>query len=320
MSKLESASHEITEFDLHNIWDIVDSVLETESCEEPAAVLKKCKCDVPYIIDGTCNQCGIVLNGYNISTESEWNNYTDDCGNYQKNTQRCDLTHDSNPYSKTGTYVSFNKNTLLGKLALQQNFSHKQKTYWLIGNIFEDICGKLNLNKTIVDSAKLYWHQYMESGKLTRASVRKGLVASCLYYSCIKNNTPIERQEICHQFECSSKTLSKGEKILFEIIGDNSISFTGINFDNTNSFIRYCDILDLPFKVSTLCSDLFDKYDVELQAVSPKSAIAGIIAYVVKFKLNLKSPNKTVISATLDICIPTLNKVIKIIQDLENSI
>ena len=55
-----------------------------------------------------------------------------------------------------------------------------------------------------------------------------------------------------------------------------------------------------------------------LQAVTPKSAVGGIIAYVVKFKLNLKTPTKTVISATVDVCTPTLNKVIQLIYDLEN--
>ena len=54
-----------------------------------------------------------------------------------------------------------------------------------------------------------------------------------------------------------------------------------------------------------------------MQAVSPKSAVGGILAYVVKYQLGLKTPNKTIISATVDVCTPTLNKVIQLLIDLE---
>jgi hypothetical protein len=61
------------------------------------------------------------------------------------------------------------------------------------------------------------------------------------------------------------------------------------------------------------------KYEIELQAVTPKSATGGILAYFVKFVLKQKVPTKTVISATVDVCTPTINKVINIIRDLENN-
>ena len=59
-----------------------------------------------------------------------------------------------------------------------------------------------------IDTAKNNWHKYMESGKLTRASVRKGLIASCILHSCFTHNIPVEREEICKVCECNSKSLS----------------------------------------------------------------------------------------------------------------
>ena len=158
----------------------------------------------------------------------------------------------------------------------------------------------------------------MDSGKLTRASVRKGLIAACLFYSCTKNNNPIERQEIIKAFDCDTKTLSKGEKVLFEILNLDNSTYINVQTEDSSSFVKYCSQLKLEFRVSNICNDLYKKHKVELQAVTPKSDVGGIIAYVVKFKLKIKSPTKTVISATVDVCKTTLNKVIQLINDLEN--
>ena len=207
----------------------------------------------------------------------------------------------------------------MAKLQLQQTFSHKQKTYWLIGLEIENAATMLKINnKSVIETAKSYWHKYMDSGKLTRASVRKGLIAACLFYSCTKNNVPIERQEILRAFDCNTKTLSKGEKVLFEILNTSNLTYVNVQTQDSNSFIRYCSLLNLDYKVSHTCNDLYVKHNIPLQAVTPKSAVGGIIAYVVKFKLQSKTPTKTVISANLSVCTPTLNKVIQLIYDLEN--
>ena len=159
----------------------------------------------------------------------------------------------------------------------------------------------------------------MESGKLTRASVRKGLIAACLYHACIKRNHPIVREQILEMFECTTKTLSKGEKVLFELLQNNILSDHSVQIDELNSFVKYCSQLDLPYKVCHVCNDLFNKYKIELQAVSPKSAIGGIIAYTIKNVLKLKKPTKTIISTTVDVCTPTLNKVILLLEQLDHS-
>jgi len=266
--------------------------------------------------EGVCNKCGAEMASYNISAASEWNNYKDTSGNYCTNTQRGDVYDDGNPYSKGGN-LAFNTNTLIGKLSLQMTFNHKQKTYWLVGKDFEHSAELLNLNQVVIDTAKNFWHQYMESGKLTRASVRKGLIAACLYHSCINHKLPIEREQIQEVFNCSSKTLSKGEKVLFDVVNNDNLTYKGVQVEDSNSFIKYCSLLKLKFQVSTMCNELYNKYSIELQAVTPKSAVGGIITYIVKNKLKLKIPTKTTISATVDVCTPTINKVISIIDALK---
>lgn len=320
--------------DYNSLWEIADVAFEELKIEEirkkeielkssinsKKQYNKSIICEHKEIREGVCTYCGCCLFDVNILTDCEWNNYKDDSGNYAKNTQRCDVYTDTNPYSKGGTLLNNNnKNSFMAKLQIQQTFSHKQKTYWLVTGEIESAYTRLNINnKDTLETAKNYWHKCMNSGKLTRASVRKGLIASCLFYSCIVNNNPIERQEIIKVFDCDTKTLSKGEKVLFEILNIHNQTYVNVQKEDSNSFIRYCSILKLNFSVSNLCNELYTKHKIYLQAVTPKSAVGGIIAYIVKYKLDLKMPTKTIISATVDVCTPTLNKVIKMIYDLEN--
>jgi transcription initiation factor TFIIIB Brf1 subunit/transcription initiation factor TFIIB len=313
----------LEEEDYNSLWEIANIAFEELKTENIKNKSKKeedtFQCKHLNICEDVCADCGLCLYFTNVSREGEWNNYKDECGNYSKNTQRCDTFVDSNPYSNGGTILPGNKNTLMAKLQIQQTFSHKQKTYWLISEEIERAATILNItNKDTIETAKKYWHKYMDSGKLTRASVRKGLIAACLFYSCTTNNSPIERQEIIKAFGCDTKTLSKGEKVLFEILNTNNLTYINVQTEDSNSFVRYCSLLKLKFSVSNICNELYNKYKIPLQAVTPKSSVGGIIAYVVKYKLNLKTPTKTVISATVDVCTPTLNKVIQLIFDLEN--
>jgi len=311
----------INEEDYSALWEIANVAFDDLKLEANINISQKKNnkiCKHINICEDVCVNCGACINLLNISHEGEWNNYKDDCGNYTNNTQRCDTYIDSNPYSKGGTILPGSKNTLIAKLQIQQTFSHKQKTYWLISEEIEYAAKSLNIsNKDTIETAKNYWHKYMDSGKLTRASVRKGLIAACLFYSCTTTNSPIERQEIIKAFNCDTKTLSKGEKVLFEILNTNNLTYVNIQTEDSNSFIRYCSLLKLKFSTTNICNELYDKHKVPLQAVTPKSAVGGIIAYTVKYILSLKNPTKTVISATVDVCTPTLNKVIQLIYDLE---
>jgi len=90
--------------------------------------------------------------------------------------------------------------------------------------------------------------------------------------------------------------------------------YTTVDIQENDSFVKYCSRLGLPFKTSMKCNDIFEKYKIELQAVTPKSAIGGILTYVIKDKLELKSPSKSEISKLVSVCTPTINKVLEILR------
>jgi transcription initiation factor TFIIIB Brf1 subunit/transcription initiation factor TFIIB len=267
--------------------------------------------------DKICRDCGVVFS-QSIMDGPEWNNYKDDCGNYSTNTQRADTYVDDNPYSSLGCLIQFKGQPFLMRLQYQQMFSHKQKTFWETSVLFEKIANLLHLKSICIDTSKSLWHKCMESGKLTRAAVRKGLIASCLYYSCIHNNVPIERDEILKVFGCTSKCLSKGEKVMCQLLESfpeyHHLIYNNVHIEENDSFIKYCSHLGLPFTVSTICTKIFKENKIKLQAVTPKSAIGGVITYTVKDKLNYKSPSKSQICKIVDVCTPTVNKVIQILK------
>ena len=64
-----------------------------------------------------------------------------------------------------------------------------------------------------------------------------------------------------------------------------------------------------------MCNEVYEKNKDKLDSVTPKSSTAGILLYVIKYKLKLKSPNKNKISETVNVCIPTINKVVNIIEN-----
>ena len=118
--------------DYNSLWEIADLAFEELKVEEKSKKEKSKKeimdnkykekeiiCKHKQICEGVCMQCGSCLFNTSISADSEWNNYKDDSGNFTKNTQRCDIYTDTNPYSKGGTLLTNNKNSFMAKLQIQ---------------------------------------------------------------------------------------------------------------------------------------------------------------------------------------------------------
>ena len=131
--------------------------------------------------ESVCVECGLVLNEQ-IYEKNEWNTYKNEQGAFKDCCQRGDNYVSDNPYDTPTIIPGLNKNSLMMRIHYSETFSHKQKTFWKTTEKLESYCKSLNLNPRIIPTAKIMWHTCMESGKLTRASVRMGLI-SCLLYT-----------------------------------------------------------------------------------------------------------------------------------------
>ena len=161
------------------------------------------------------------------------------------------------------------------------------------------------------------WHVCMESG-INQASIRNGLIGSCLYYACIHNSVPVDRQKVIEKIDGNSKGFLKGEKIFMQIMNDNKtynyLCNNIIDIKENDAFVKYCNQLSVPFKAVNICNEIYVKNLEILDCVTPQSSIAGILYYVVKTILKEKKPSKTIVSNALGVCIPTINKVYKILE------
>jgi len=304
-------------------WEDLDKIIIEDSSEEckdsySTRCIHKNSIFNPTDHSNVCLDCGEVLQTDHESCE--WSSHRKEDGSFQNSTQRGDANISDNPYDKTGTIPGFHKKSLIMTLHYQQTFSHKQKTFWKVSEQFENYRALLSLPHLILPTAKNMWHVCMESGKLTRASVRIGLIAACLYFSSMQNNISVDRSRLIELTEGSGnqKGFLKGEKVFLEIMQHvPAYKYLGRKKEDikeTDVFVKFCNQLELPFKTTYLCNEIYTKNLDRLDSVTPKSITAGVLFYVVKNELKLKQPSKSKISQVVDVCIPTINKVLKILE------
>lgn len=282
-----------------------------------------------------CVKCGLIASD-KVIEDVEWTNYTNDgCLN---NKSRCGKSYenDINPYIpplvtymprgfKTTVYKNGEKyNFDISRLHLQHSYNHLQLSYNKVENILE--CASIEkYSFPVQQTSKILWSEIMKDKKLTRAGVRKGLIACCLYYSCINHDSPRTPIEICKDFGMNdTKQFNKGDKE-FKNIFENKARWSHLltkTLSSEDYFIRYCNMLknegsigeNVSFAISKKCKIINDKLDNKISCYYPKSIAAGIIYYVCKQEGVTITMNR--IAHSLDICAPTLSKVVKSIKQL----
>lgn len=290
-----------------------------------------------------CSLCGLVLKS-EISDAAEWNNYTDSDGNLPTNS-RCGAstkTTDVNPFDNTiysfipkgikNTYYEEGKQIKydVSNIHIKNTYNYQQKTFNIVDNQLDTITND-KYSKRIVMTAKTLWAEIMKSKKINRAGVRKGLIACCLYYSCLHYNCTRSPLEICKDFGMEdTKQFIKGDKEFKETF-ENMPKWAHLLTKASNSddyFSRFCSDLEVEhlikentaFQIAKECRELYEENKSKFTNISPKSSACAIIFWVLKKnKINI---TKTSLSKVLNICSPTLTKtcqlIISILGDPEN--
>ncbi len=290
-------------------------------------------CETPWTscdyID-TCINCGIVADISPISSKPDWNNFSDESGT-KKNNERCGAVSDpTNPYDNAGgLYVpkymwmkSYNEEGKpyyynLSKIAIRTSYSSKQRAFDEGKYSFQSVTHTLGLNDNVIASAKFLWGAILKTDILKRGGNRRGLKACCIFYACLMSKYPRSREEIAVAFEIDGTTdFTKGEKIFREIFENNQefSSLLYLDSDNTNMYLRYVSDLGLPFQINKVMIQIKRDLAEHIQGIAAKSEIGGLLYYTVKELFQLKTPNKNTICKHINICSPTLNKVVEIIK------
>jgi len=299
--------------------------------------------EMPSIV---CEKCGFVFNEKNMSNEPEWNNYSSESGGRVVNKSRCqDLYRDkTNPYDDgsgprytkgmTSVFAATDKKTGLPILnedgkpkmitydltRLNIRFiSHKQKAFHEVSVMLDGIGERIGTSKQVINTAKKIWHQIMESSVVTRAGIRRGIIANCLIYACKICDCPREHSEIAKAMRVPEQEITKGSRKFKEIlVGTDYEWVLRQSRGDDSKFQRLCSDLGLPWSCGKRCRDLYIKHDDKLSSINSKSRVAGIIAWVVICELNLNEPKRAAICKVVNVCAPTLKRVFDIIKTLES--
>jgi transcription initiation factor TFIIB len=128
---------------------------------------------------------------------------------------------------------------------------------------FRDIsnwCDQFSLPKTISDIAKQLYKRSDEE-KLLRGKPLDAVIAACIFIACRQAHVPRTFREICNLTHVSKKTLGQCYKALeqaFNLTPGSSAHATapGSATGPENLLVRYCNHLDLPPNVQSICGDV----------------------------------------------------------------
>lgn len=311
--------------------DIFNSQTLNQNSSKPLLICTECKStDISdkdeYCV---CLSCGTVLSNI-ISNAAEWLNYQNDV-----NKSRCaGVCSDINPYinnlstfipkgsksfvMKEGKYISSD----ISMLHIQNTYNHRQKSFSKIENLLDTLCNKYH--PLVIKEAKKMWIFIMEKKKITRAGKRIGLLANCVYYSCIIHNCPISAEEISKDFgNLDNKNFNMGSKVYRTLFQDSEWAYVfKMNGSIESYFNRFAykleenNIID-PKSSFLLARKSINNYNIfknKLTSMSPKSIVSGVLYYTCIKNYDPALPvTKNKIATTCDVCIPTLTKILDII-------
>ncbi|KAF7355730.1 Cyclin-like protein [Mycena sanguinolenta] len=128
---------------------------------------------------------------------------------------------------------------------------------------FRDIsswCNQFSLPKTTSNIAKQLYKRSDEE-KLLRGKPLDAVIAACIFIACRQAHVPRTFREICNLTHVSKKTLGQCYKALeqaFNLASQASatVAIPAPSSGPENMLARYCNHLDLPPDVQSICADI----------------------------------------------------------------
>ena len=247
--------------------DIDDSF---DCCDDPNIMIE----DGHYYCVNCCTVNGCVIDG-----GAEWRFYgSDDCKGDDPN--RCGMpTNELLPKSSLGSVIGYGQNSkTVRQIRMYQLWN--SMPYWersLYGN-FDKVTSTIanhNIPAKVLADAKVLIKKVSEK-KISRGDNKEGVIASCIYYSCLLNNTPRSTKEIAKIFHIDHNVLTRGNARFQSLLKINVKSTSADDF-----VARFGSRLSLTFDDIQVCKRVAQQLD-ELDIVSessPTSIAAAVLHY-----------------------------------------
>ena len=285
-----------------------------------------------------CGKMGTILYDYNYSkmickncgtTNKDILNETADWRFYGANDNKSsDPTRCGGPInpllpkSSMGTTISSTNNPKYKNIKRIQQWNQMpadERSLYEVFKKIDMIKKNSSINAKIINECKMYYKRLSEKeedkksniGCLTRGSIRKGLIAACLYNSCKNNNYPMRELDIAKICNLTKNEMTRGLNKFNKLEKNKNICIKN-NSNNIHLFInKYCAALDIPEKLIKIVHLTYirAKKLYLLKNSNNISICSGLIFFIIEsFNLQIK---KSEVIKTIKISEVTLNKIYK---------
>lgn len=267
-----------------DIWSLLDNFkneMQNLKIQENDTITCACGCSV-MVIEETmqiCSNCSAVI-GRVIDNTAEWRYYGND-DNRDGDPSRCGLpTNSLLPKSSLGSMIGGGRNDNIDirrirMFQMWNSMPYDERTLW---NVFDKLTSNTINNgipQKVIDDAKVLYKKASEK-KISRGDNKEGLIASCIYHSCLINNIPRSSKEIAKMFSISPVVLNKGNSRFQTLLQINVSSSCPIDFIS-----RFGSQLNMNLQDIERCKKLvkFLEDNEIMNDNSPTSSAAGILYY-----------------------------------------
>jgi transcription initiation factor TFIIIB Brf1 subunit/transcription initiation factor TFIIB len=219
------------------------------------------------------------------------------------------------PQSSLGTTVSGKKHSKLKTVNSWLKWVYKEKIFFDDTRYIEEICYAAKFKQSVVDNAIYLYKKVSETNTIIRGLKRKGVMSACVYYGAQKQHQSYTVVEISKAFNVDRNYVSKGCKILNDLVQVNTCIVSNLSNNSQNSFYefaeRYCIKLGLDEKhklqILKITSNIH-KLQIATHFQPSTVAIASLLL------LNDPDLSKKHLSSVFKISESTINKAFKTIH------
>ena len=267
------------------LWNLFDDIKKEEHIDNGInnTDVIKCYCGCEDFIKednmNICTKCSSIVSNV-IESGAEWRFYGND-DNRDGDPSRCGMpTNNLLPKSSIGSMIScgYKDNIDIRRIRMFQMWNsmpYDERTLW---NVFDKMTANTINNgipQKVIDNAKVLYKKASEK-KISRGDNKDGLIASCIYHSCLLNKVPKSSKDIAEMFNISHVTLNKGNSRFQTLLQINVSSPDPIDFIS-----QYGNNLSMSIYDINKCKELvkFIEDNEIMNDNSPTSSAAGILYY-----------------------------------------
>lgn len=314
--------------DTDDVWDILASLKVSDEellqqsepqtqaqaqaqAQAHANACSECGCTRLIMDDGAhvCTACSSIQ-GRVIDSSAEWRYYGAD-DSRGADPARCGMaTNSLLPKSSIGSVIGGCRgdNRDMRRIRMFQMWNSmpywERTLYSVFDKLLSNTCNHGVPSKVIEDAKVLY--KRASEKKISRGDNKEGLIASCIYYSCLLNKIPRSPKEVARMFNIDANVLTKGNARFQSLLQMN------VDSSNPDDYVaRFGSKLNMNYDDIQACKQLALKID-ELEIVSensPTSVAAGTLNfYCVNKKLSFTKKQIAVVCEVSEVTITKCHK------------